>query len=1274
MWFVSENTPRGVCTPKKPNVFLFLADDLGYDDIGFNGNTQVVTPTVDEFANNSVAFSRMYTPTAMCSPARAVLYSGRYPLDNGVYMNHGYVKPKMLLLPDYLYPLGYNFWLFGKDHVGLSLRIPTHRYQKAAPLEAMGRLLKPALGNRTLDMPGVVVVYASKEPHGPHQLNETLYGGKRLKIMKKRPATWQAQAATRGYYSDINAMDREFKKYLGIVRTLRQENDVVIFASDHGSGVYAKWSCYEAGLKVPFFVQHMGPQTKPRTVSHLASFVDILPTFIELAGGVKPSIQQEEALSEGRSIVRFLENEGATLPNHKHVFGIHTNLGTVAGSPYPIRSVSDGKFKLIVNPNWQFQFQDLWYKVRWFNDWLFLKQPHKPKPRFSKLYVCRPRYELYNLEEDPHELKNLAAPAKGRGEEVDEETYDAKRRLELVLNRWLRQQKDTLMGTELAASKTTAFEAVPCSAFSTRLAPTTTTTSTTSTTTTVDCSVFGGKRATKWACKNKRPHKGQCVWAASAAGSKRKGLCVPMPPQNTSAWSLAGPDNFGPKTTEGTTTSKAEGCRFEANGADTTRHKCQNGDFRKQACVWLGSSQDGTCEPSSSSNQAAKPTKAQPAVSTCRVLLNGQNTTRHACRNNQFHKAACVWVGKWNGGACLPSAPFHVPTPGVTMGEARDPCNQDQRNISTTQFRCANSTWHQSVCVWNRGTANTTGHCATRNNLALATAAPAQVKKTITTSETTVPLPMVAVSVGVAALLVLFGAAMYAIWRRHTTAEMLRKLGEQNAGFNEPELLWSHETGVQFPACLSEVDQTDAASSVDWDFHSANSPANRFDKHLDQNLDSYSAGHEHEYSQVESTVASSHRSSSSRGLARGINAMFNNKPTELRPSRLQDGQKTSDTVHTLENLDFALWDPPTNDLNDSFREALGGEAAKVALENDAEMKSILSPKDNADKEAFKGALGIDPSADSDSEADIESMLHDARRLAHDVSLFADPETSERDLVSPRPLPSRQFKHVTQTKNNEDSFLPTLQLASPPPAYPSRASPPEQDDHAHEFLQYHIQQKKRGAQSSVRNPAVHAEMETQGAPKTASGVLFPTARVSKFRPKLEQSSDDTVGPKPGVPEEGADQDFELWETEINNLSGTFRRIVGIEPALPLHQMLTALEEAEGEGESRSEAGSDSTVDDDWAEPPGDSLLGRLPSAASTGMPDMSTTSFSGAGQPLGDGPEHEGLISSGALPKPASRSKPAPAPPSLRGRVKPAPAPPSQGGTGRAGAKQHALFF
>jgi arylsulfatase A-like enzyme len=70
--------------PQPPNVILMMADDLGWGDVGFNGNTVIQTPNLDAMAKNGMRLTRFYTASPLCSPTRGSCLTGRYPWRYGV--------------------------------------------------------------------------------------------------------------------------------------------------------------------------------------------------------------------------------------------------------------------------------------------------------------------------------------------------------------------------------------------------------------------------------------------------------------------------------------------------------------------------------------------------------------------------------------------------------------------------------------------------------------------------------------------------------------------------------------------------------------------------------------------------------------------------------------------------------------------------------------------------------------------------------------------------------------------------------------------------------------------------------------------------------------------------------------------------------------------------------------------------------------------------------------------------------------------------------------
>src|SRR5215211_1631810 len=94
--------------PARPNIVLFVADDLGIGDTHPYGNRVVRTPHLDRLANESLRFTRAFANSPTCVPSRAVLYSGLQPIRNGAYVNHSQCRADIRTLPHYFGELGYR--------------------------------------------------------------------------------------------------------------------------------------------------------------------------------------------------------------------------------------------------------------------------------------------------------------------------------------------------------------------------------------------------------------------------------------------------------------------------------------------------------------------------------------------------------------------------------------------------------------------------------------------------------------------------------------------------------------------------------------------------------------------------------------------------------------------------------------------------------------------------------------------------------------------------------------------------------------------------------------------------------------------------------------------------------------------------------------------------------------------------------------------------------------------------------------------------------------
>jgi len=104
---------------QRPNIILIMTDDQGWFDAGFNGNTQIKTPNLDKLAADGVIFDRFYSASAVCSPTRASVITGRNPLRINIPdANSGHMLPGEITLPEILGQQGYATGHFGKWHLG----------------------------------------------------------------------------------------------------------------------------------------------------------------------------------------------------------------------------------------------------------------------------------------------------------------------------------------------------------------------------------------------------------------------------------------------------------------------------------------------------------------------------------------------------------------------------------------------------------------------------------------------------------------------------------------------------------------------------------------------------------------------------------------------------------------------------------------------------------------------------------------------------------------------------------------------------------------------------------------------------------------------------------------------------------------------------------------------------------------------------------------------------------------------------------------------------
>ena len=119
----SKNTNTEIGKEKMPNIILLMADDQGWGDVGYNGHPHLKTPHLDEMAANGAVFERFYAASAVCSPTRGSVMTGRHPSRYGIcHANCGHIKPQEITLGEMAKNKGYTTGHFGKWHLGTLTR------------------------------------------------------------------------------------------------------------------------------------------------------------------------------------------------------------------------------------------------------------------------------------------------------------------------------------------------------------------------------------------------------------------------------------------------------------------------------------------------------------------------------------------------------------------------------------------------------------------------------------------------------------------------------------------------------------------------------------------------------------------------------------------------------------------------------------------------------------------------------------------------------------------------------------------------------------------------------------------------------------------------------------------------------------------------------------------------------------------------------------------------------------------------------------------------
>ena len=334
-------------------------------------------------------------------------------------------------------PHGYRVALSGKTHIAPKAAFP-FEYSSSQKNPDMGVIEQLFSECKTSSTPFCLFA-CSNEPHSPWNKGDaSRYPPEDVQLPPYFVDTPETRKDMSNYLAEITYYDDQVGQILKLLdKHNLSDNTLVMVVSEQGSAfAFGKWTCYETGLQSACLVRWPGKVKPNTTTDAMVEYVDVLPTFLDVAG-----INQPKVL-DGKSFLPVLRGEADI---HKEfVYGMMTTRGIINGSEtFGIRSVRGERFKYVMNLTPDIQFTNACTKSKAFQSWVRkAKGGDADAAEKVRRYQHRPAEELYDLNADPLEWNNLAS------DPVFRSVKDA---LRGKLSGWMESQGDKGQQTELEA-------------------------------------------------------------------------------------------------------------------------------------------------------------------------------------------------------------------------------------------------------------------------------------------------------------------------------------------------------------------------------------------------------------------------------------------------------------------------------------------------------------------------------------------------------------------------------------------------------------------------------------------------------------------------------------------------------------------------------------------------------------------------------------------------------------------------------------------------------
>ena len=387
--FSCQPTPK-VESTSPPNIILIFADDLGYGDLSIYGHPTIYTPRLDEMAREGIKMTSFYAAAPVCTPSRAALMTGRYPLKVGMPGNLGPDSPGGLsrderTLAEALKEQGYRTAAFGKWHLGA---VPGFMPTDRGFDEYLGILYSNDMMPPWVNTERPLHLYRNDQPTEEQPVDQTTitqrYTDEAIRFMQESgndpffiylphsmphmPVYASAEFSGRskgGRYGDvIEEIDANVGRILDKLKELKKDqNTLVIFTSDNGpwrnmpprmyntepvekwhggttGSLYgAKATTYEGGQRVPAIIRWPGVIPPNQVSAEIATTMDLHATILNITGASAPAKPLD-----GKNILSLLKGKSGSPHEYFYYF-----------SGRRLRGIRSAEWKLRIGP-----FRDGW--------------------------------------------------------------------------------------------------------------------------------------------------------------------------------------------------------------------------------------------------------------------------------------------------------------------------------------------------------------------------------------------------------------------------------------------------------------------------------------------------------------------------------------------------------------------------------------------------------------------------------------------------------------------------------------------------------------------------------------------------------------------------------------------------------------------------------------------------------------------------------------------------------------------------------------------------